>query len=156
MKHPAKLTAREKAEQNLIPQVYDSKTFQDVWEEIRPLLAVSAEVSKGMISLQSIEYVLKTEAAVAFTTVRNSAVELVIVCQLVDYDSYRAARIIACAGKNLAGASKFLDVVEEWAVASGAVEIEGWCRPLMARLTRRLGWQTKFICVSRDLRRKLQ
>ena len=49
-----------------------------------------------------------------------------------------------------------LDALEAWALTFGAVEIEGYCRPAMARLTRRLGWKFKLMIVSRDLRRRLQ
>jgi hypothetical protein len=142
--------------ERLYPQVYGRDNIAVVWEEVEPLLQKSVEVSRGMITLERIKNLLAQEEAVAFCTLRDNKVQAVLVTQIIQYCSYRSARIIACAGRELRGAMEFISVLDAWAMSQGAVEIEGWCRPEMVRLTRRLGWKEKFVCVTRDLRRTLQ
>ncbi len=151
-----KAPALLKPSSRLIPQVYNKSNLSLVWGEVEPMLEKSIEVSQGMITMGVIKMLIDDGRGVVFTTQRDGRIEAALVARVVEYATYNAARIVACAGRNLAEASQFIDVIEEWAFNAGCVEIEGWCRPSMTRLANKLGWKTKVSIVTRDLRRKLQ
>lgn len=140
----------------LQPYVYHPSLIPAVWDELEAMLHRSFEHAKGTIDPKQVYKWLCDEDAVAFATTREGRLEMAMVVMKVDYAQYSVVRIIACAGKNLKGAMNFVYALEAWALTQGCVELEAWCRPAMVRLTRRLGWEPKFMIVSRDLRRKLQ
>lgn len=125
-------------------------------DDLRPFLELSAKESKGMISASGLERMLLESEAVAFATIREHEIEAVLVLTIVEYDTYKAARVIACAGKSLIEASKFLDALGSWALTMGAIELEAWCRPAVENLLLKLRWEHKVSIVTYDLRRKLQ
>lgn len=137
-------------------RVYDKEGIGFIWPEIEPILERSVEVSKGMIGMDSLESMLAKDEATAFVLLENGRVQAVLVARVIPYNTYNAARIIACAGIDLAGAMEYWDVLESWALLRDCSEIEGWCNPSMARLVGRFGFKTKKHIVTRDLRSKLQ
>jgi hypothetical protein len=140
----------------LTPWVFTQEQIAPSWEELEVFIARSVEKSKGTITVAAIQESLLAGHATAFATARNGKFEAVLVVRIVDYLHYRAARIIACAGKNLREAKPFAESFEAWALTQGAVEIEAFCRPAVSRLLRYFGYEIKFNLVSKDLRRKLQ
>jgi len=136
--------------------VYKSETIPLVWDEMEALLLPGFESAGGMVTSADVYKWLVNRDAVAFATVRDEKIVAVIVVTKVNYSTYSAARIVACAGKGLKEAAKFLDALEAWAFTQGCVEIEGWCSKSMARLARRCGWEEKLTMIYRDIRRKLQ
>lgn len=141
----------------LTPHVFVSEHLPLIWDEIEPMLERSIDVSKGAVTLKGLYNLLSHGEAVTFATLRNNRIELVVVARFVEYPDYRAARIIACAGKGLKEAMKFVHCLETWAFEGGCVEIEGFCHdPRTARLCRQLGFGHKFTAVSKNLRGKLQ
>ena len=126
-----------------------------VWDELESVLAPAFEAGEGILSRRDIYNWLMEDHAVAFSTMKDGKITSVLIVMKVRYSEYSVARIVACAGKNLRGAMKFIDALEAWALTQGCVEIEGWCRASVARLVRPLGWKPKLTIVSRDLRHKL-
>lgn len=135
---------------------YHDEEILDVWEELRPLLERSAEVSYGMLTVEATQELILKHGAVVFATVRDNQFEAAIVVQKISYSTYAVARIIACAGRNLEEFMQEIDALEAWALANDCVEIEAWCRASMMRLVRRFSFHPKVMIVTRDLRRKLQ
>lgn len=140
----------------LEPIRYTPEMIPHVWGALAPMLERSLRHARGTMVLDEFREMLLDGSATCFATVKEARIELMLVILPVDYATYRVARILACSGKGLKEASQFLDALEAWALTQGCVEIEGWCRPAMVRLTQRLGWQPKFTIVSRNLRGKLQ
>lgn len=136
--------------------VYDKDSLIFVWDEMRPMLERCIEVTRGMLTMELMEVRLSNGEWTAFAVLYNGSLESVLVVGTVEYSSYRAARILACAGKNLHEAMKYFDVLEAWALKNNCQEIEGWCEPSMVKLVRRFGFSTKKVIVSRNLRSKLQ
>ena len=141
---------------SLKPYVYLAEQIPLAWEALEPFMQRAVAAGRGEITVEVIYQMLVNQEALAFVTLEGDKVEAMLVVRLIDYSTYRAARIIACSGRRLAEAMQFIDALEAWALTQGAVEIEAWCRPAMTRLVRRFGWQPKLAIVSRDLRRKLQ
>lgn len=152
----ALLTRRPDSAQPLLPYVISTVKIPAYWDSIEPFIARSVEHSNGQVTCEQIRDMLETAQATAFLTMRGQKIIAVLVVRLAYYASYTSARIIACAGSELKAAHKFIDCIEAWALTQGAVELEGWCRPAMIRLTQRMGWTVKTTIVARDLRRKLQ
>lgn len=140
----------------LTPYLYTPEIIPAVWDEMEAMLQPSFQHAKGTLDPKQIYQWLCDETAVAFATTRYNRLVMLMIVMKVDYASYSALRIIACAGKELRGAMEHIHVLEAWALTRGCLELEAWCRPAMVRLTRRLGWEPKFTIVSRDLRRTLQ
>lgn len=139
----------------LVPFRYEPDAIPLAWEELEPFIERSIEESFGMLTTKLIYEMLVRDQATAFATIRDGAIECVLILMMIDYTTYRSARIIALGGKNLKAAYKFVDALEAWAFIQGAVEIEGWCRPSMERLVRRLGWHKRVSIVVRDMRSKM-
>ena len=154
--NPLPLVRPSKESRGLKPYVYTAEIIPAVWDEMEAMLERAFKYNYGMLSKAAIFNWLVDGSATAFATTRDNRLIMVLVVMKVDYAHYSAARIIACAGRELQGAMQFIDALEAWALTQGCVEIEAWCRPAMVRLTRRLGWLPKLTMVSRDLRRKLQ
>lgn len=127
-----------------------------VWEYLEPFIVRSVAKSQGRITVTEIYRELCAGNAMAFGTTTGTELVAVVVVTIVNLDGYRVARILACAGKQLARAMQFFDVLVVWALKHEAVEIEGYCRPSMALLISRMGFKPKFTCMTYDLRSKLQ
>lgn len=140
------------------PFMFTSDEVPGVWPEVEPILARCVEISQGMLTLENLYEMLckRYNLATLFITLRDNKVESALILWVVQYGAYRAAQIVAFAGKNLLQCHEYIEVLDTWARKLDCVEIEGWCRPEMARLVRRLGWQPKLTMMTRDLRRKLQ
>lgn len=126
------------------------------WGELEPFIQKSVDKSQGMISVARIREMVERREASVFATLCDNRYVAVLVVEVVQYATYRAARIVACAGRDLREAAKFINVLEVWARGYECIEIEGWCRPAMVKLVQRLGWQPKISIVTWDLRRTLQ
>lgn len=137
-------------------RIYQPSEIADNWDELAPFFVKCERVSGGRLTMEKARERLQEGWGVLMSTVFQGKIELVVVVELTEYPGYKAARIVWIAGRNAKEALHFLDALEVWALTYGAVEIEGYCRPAMARLTRRLGWEYKLMIVSRDLRRRLQ
>lgn len=144
------------AKSPLFPHVFEPSQIEAIWPELEPFILASVEKSFGMQTVNQVHDLLLKGHAHAFCTMRDNRLVMVLVVRLIEYATFGAARIIACAGKELKEATQFISALEAWALTQGAVELEGWCRPAVARLVRRLGWRTKVEMVTLDLRRKLQ
>ena len=136
--------------------VFTNEQIPLVWEQIEPFIEKSVEASQGTITTRMIYDMLCEGSAVAIGTADGTEIKLVTVLRRIEYANYSAARIIAMAGTGLREAHRFIEAVEAWAISLDCVELEGWCRPAVTKLLRRLGWKPKFTIVTRDLRRKLQ
>lgn len=137
--------------------IFSADTISIIWGEIEPMLQRSIDITNGMQTIELVKAEIDNKEAVCFAPIRDGKIEAVIVCRVVEYATYRAARIIACAGENLKEAMQFIEAIDAWARSHNCYEIECWCvNPAMARLVRGLGWKPKFTALTRDLRRKLQ
>lgn len=143
-------------ERKLAPYLYTPELILHVWDEMEVLLLPCFEETKGMIDSKSVRRWLLEGHATAFATVENDRMAAVLIIMPVEYVNYKAARVIACGGSDLRGATKFIDALEAWALTQGCVELEAWCRPVVARLIHGFGWEHKLTILCRDLRRKLQ
>jgi hypothetical protein len=141
---------------DLIPWVFKPEQIEGSWPDMEELVQRSVDESKGTVTTEMLKAMLVAGEATAFATARNGRLVAILIVRVIEYATYKAARVIACAGKDLRGASKFADAFEAWALTNGAVEIEAWCRPVMVKLMRRFGYEEKFSIVARDLRRRLQ
>jgi hypothetical protein len=137
--------------------VLDQMAVLVLWDELVPILQRSVEVSQGMMSLGWLEEWAKRGEASVFVTWREGRIESVLVATIAIYPYYRSARIVACAGKNLAeAADKYMDLLHSWALLNDCQEIEGWVLPPLARMAKKFGFRLKRQIVSLDLRSKLQ
>ena len=136
--------------------VYTKDQIPLAWEDLEPFVEKSIDKSFGMMASRQVYEMLCDGSAVAFVTARGNDIQLVAIIRFVQYASYGVGRFIAMAGRDLRGAHLFLPAIEQWAVSMGCVEIEGWCRPAVTKILRRLGWTPKLTLLTRDLRRKLQ
>lgn len=139
-----------------VPVVYRTEDIPAVLDLLDPFLQRSADESFGMADLDYLQKMLLSGNAHAFAMVRQGMPVFVIVVAMVEYATFRSARILACAGENLRGASQYFDALAAWALTQGAVEIEGWCRPSMVRFAKRFGWRPRVQIIIKDLRGKLQ
>lgn len=140
----------------LEPIVFEQSAIPAMWPELEALLLPCIEEANGMLSSASLLQWLLEGWATAFATIKENKVVAVLIIMPVDYATYRCARVVACGGSDLRGATKFIDALEAWALTQGCVELEAWCRPVVARLIHGFGWNQKLIILNRDLRRKLQ
>lgn len=136
--------------------IYRPHEIEGAWSLLEPFIEKCAAISNGRLSVELTKEALINGWACAMATYRGETLELVFIVEIANYPALRVARVIAAAGKNLKEASRFLDALDEWAFSLGAVEIECYCRPAMARLTKRFGWRTMDVRLTRDIRRKLQ
>lgn len=125
-----------------------------MWEQLEPFIERSCKHSRGTITTAVVKEMLCGNRAVCMGTARGNEPVSVFVVQITDYHTYRAATMIAVAGKELREAMEFEYILTEWATALGATELEAWCRPSMARLLRRFGYEPRFTVVSKSLRRR--
>ena len=147
---------RSKDSKELDAKAFTQSEIEKYWEELEPFVQKSIDVSDGDITLDAVKYLLATGSATAFATILNGKFQAVLVVDIVLYSTYRSARILCCAGRKLKEAMKFIGALEVWALSHEAVQIEGWCRPGVVRLVRRLGFIPRRTSVVYDLRRKLQ
>jgi hypothetical protein len=140
----------------LIPWIFKPEQIEGSWADMEELVQRSVDESKGTVTTEMLRQMLVAGEATAFATARNGRLVAILIVRVIEYATYKAARVIACAGKDLRGASKFADAFEAWALTNGAVEIEAWCRPVMVKLMKRFGYDAKFTVVTKDLRRHLQ
>ena len=138
------------------PFVYGRENIPHIWPELEALLLPCFEETKGMLDSASVYEWLTCGWATAFAVVENGRLITALIVMPVDYSTYRCARVVACGGTDLRGATRFIDALEAWALTQGCVELEAWCRPVVARLIHGFGWNQKLIILNRDLRRKLQ
>jgi hypothetical protein len=138
------------------PYLIGRELIPEVWDQLEPMIKRSCDRSQGMASVDQILGMLLAGEAVCMGVSENGQPMLVIVATVVQYPVYCAARVIALAGKNLKEAAKHFSVLEDWALSQGAVEIEGWCGPAIARMHYRNGAKHKVSIVTWDLRSKLQ
>lgn len=142
----------------LIPNVMHIGQVPGLWESIEELVQRSVDnTPAGMLTVEVVKRMLFEGDATALYTSRDGEVELLLVVMVVNYSSYKAARVIACAGRDMAEASLFMDVLSCWALTMGCLEVEAWCQnPATVRFVHRAGFKTKTTVVSLDLRGKLQ
>lgn len=141
----------------LSPNIAHPAQIEGLWEEMEPFIQRSVEHSPvGMLTVDSIRQLLLEDHAAVMYTTRDERIVALLVVRKVHYASYCSVRIIACAGRELKEASRFIDVLSAWCLTMGCVELEAWCRPAMVRLLRHFGFRTKITVVSLDLRGKLQ
>lgn len=140
----------------LVPHVFAATEIEAVWPDIEGFIARSVDQSNGTTSVETIFQLLMQQEATMFATLRNGRPELVLVVRLVQYAKFVTARVIAMAGKNLKEAKAFLPALEAWALTQGAIEIEAWSRPAVARLLQHVGMKERSRCMVLNLRGKLQ
>lgn len=140
----------------LLPFVWYKGDAMLHWDRYEHLVVDSVAHSKGTLTVAGVAEALQNGSACAMGTERNGEVVMILVARIVEYETFNSARIVAMAGRNLREAHKFMHLLEEWAFAQGAVELEGWCRPAVQRLLQRMGWKHKFSIMTYDLRRRLQ
>jgi hypothetical protein len=88
---------------------------------------------------------------------RDNRIQFVMVTEFVQYPQYKSVRVVLLAGRLLKRISKqFSQAFEEYAFNHGAVEIEGWVAPGMARFLQHLGFSATYTVVRKSLRGKLQ
>lgn len=127
-----------------------------LWELLEPLFDRSVRVSQGTMSLEGLRMSLLKGHVQGIVVLDGDSILSVFAARIIEYETYRACRIIAAAGIRMREAMERLEILTTWALAHDAVEVEGWCRPGMARLLRRYKFRTKFELVSLDIRRTLQ
>lgn len=142
--------------EQLAARVYRPDEIEGAWSLLEPFIERCAKISNGRLSVELTKVALLNGWACAMATCRRERLELVLVVEIVNYPALTVARVVAIAGKSLKESARFLDALDAWAFTLGAVEIECYCRPAMARLIRRFGWRAEDIRLTRDLRRKLQ
>lgn len=140
----------------LEPAIYSAESIPHIWEWLSPFIQSSLRYAQGTMTLEEFRLLLERGEATCFATVREGQPVLVLVIIPVSYATYKVARVIALAGREVKAAMQFFDALEAWALTQGCVEIEGWCRPAMVKFTRALGFKQKFAIISRDLRGRLQ
>ena len=140
----------------LEPFVYSKEAIPEIWPEMEELLSTCFEETKGMLDSKTTYEWLLEGYATAFATIQENKMIAVLIVMPVQYSAFRSARVIACGGGDLRMATKFIDALEAWALMQGCVELEAWCRPVVARLIHGFGWEHKHTVLYRDLRRKLQ
>jgi hypothetical protein len=141
----------------LFPLILWKGEVLERWEELEPLIVRSCKHSQGSMSVEWVKKALLNGEAICMCTVENHEIVFATVTEIVNYPKYRVAVITAAAGSRAEESwHRFSHILEEWAFSMGALEIQAYTRPAMARLLRRLGFQPKFTIVSKDLRRRLQ
>lgn len=147
-------TSSDKSE--LQARVYRPDEIEGAWSLLEPFIERCTRISNGRLSTELTKVALLNGWACAMATYRGEKLELVLVVEIVNYPALTVARVVAIAGRGLKESARFLDALDAWAFTLGAVEIECYCRPAMARLIRRFGWRTEDVRLTRNLRRKLQ
>lgn len=142
--------------QGLNAFVLHSEEVEVLWPLLETFYARSIRMSKGTMSLASLQQQLFSKQAVAIVMLDNDTIVAAFAGRVVEYDSYRAFRITAAAGFQMKEALARIDVLITWALKQGVTELEGWCRPAMVRLLRPAGFKPKFTIVTLDIRRKMQ
>jgi len=140
----------------LYPFVLIKDEAETHWDTLEPFIERSVRHSRGMVTVEGIRQMLFAGDACVIGTAMNNEIQAVTVCSITNYATYRAATIIAAAGKDLKAAMAFFHIIEGWALACGCSEVEAWCRPSVARLLRKYRWRQTYEILTIDLRRKLQ
>lgn len=136
--------------------VYSPEDIPFAWDLLEPFFQQAVDISEGRVSLSQIKGRLLEGSLTAFATCRKDQLELVWTAEISHYPSTTVARVFSLSGKNFKEAYRFIDALEAWALVQGAVALEAYCQPVMARLLRRFGWMHKYAIVTRDLRRRMQ
>lgn len=140
----------------MVPYMIAPDLIPEVWNRLEPMIRRSCEESQGMASVDQILGMLMNGDAVCMGVGEEGEPRLLIVATIVQYPQYRAVRIIALSGSKLRESMQHFSVLEDWALSQGAIEIEGWCKPAVARMHARNGAKPKVTIMSWDLRGKLQ
>lgn len=140
----------------LYPRVLVPDEVLYYWNDMEPFIERCARVSEGMLEAKATQDMLLAGVATAFMTLNDVGLVALFIARIVDYPTYRSARVISASGNDLKGAMKFFFLLENWAFEQGATQIEGWCRPGMVRLLRRFGFDKKLSLVTLSLKRNLQ
>lgn len=137
---------------------FDADQISGAWPELEELLYPAWKKSRGEVSMEDLRMLLEAGRVQAMCTVRHGAMELALVTEFVQYPQYKSVRIMFLGGKNLARASqKFLPAFIQWALANGAVEIEGWApEKILTCFYNMLGFETVYTVNRMNLRGKLQ
>lgn len=138
--------------------LFEPEQIDAAWPDILPFIAKGLRFCRGEISTRNIYNFLLAGSMYAFAYVSEERINLVMTVEFVQYPQFHSARIVTLAGKGLKQAAGFMNDFENWCLLHGAVEIEAWVRPSIARLfhSQRLSFDPVYICVSRNLRSKLQ
>lgn len=139
------------------PVVPDHNEVLAHWPEMEPFVRKCAQKSLGMLDVAEVHALLWQGKAQSFLLFKDGALVLVVVAQIFQYPTYSSGRVVALAGSHLKQAwEQFSDALVAWALTHNATELEGWCRPCMARLLQRLNFRPKYHVMTLDLRSKLQ
>lgn len=139
----------------LVPYQFDAELAPSIWPKILPLVEASVRASGGTITVEEIKDDLFKGRAVCIGTGDENGPALMSLAAIVQYPTYRAARVLALGGDRLGESMQHISVLEDWALMQGCVEIEGWCDPTQGRLMRKLGWKHARSKMVWDLRRRL-
>lgn len=136
---------------------FEPEQIPAAWPELEPHVLKALESSRGELRAEHVyEYLLRGHMH-AFVTVRNNIIELVVVCEFVQYPCVKKVNVVTLAGRGVRSAERFMQHFETWAFENGAVEITGLVPEGRghARLYRRLGFHTAYRVVIKDLRGRL-
>lgn len=140
---------------SMVPYLFDAQLAPSIWPKILPLVEESVRQSSGSITVEQIRNDLFSGTAVCIGTGDENGPALMSIVKVVQYPTYKAARVIALGGRRLDASMQHIAVLEDWALFQGCVEIEGWCDPPQGRLMRKLGWRHKRSLMTWDLRRRM-
>lgn len=147
------------ASSGLSPRAYSPGDAMANWDLLEPYVEKSLRWARGTITTPQLKQMVADGVATAFAMIEEDGTPaMALIATIVQYQTYRAARVLACAGNKLEIAAQYAEVLEMWAYSLGASELEAWCRPAMVRLLARepFNFEFRFTIVSRSLRRYMQ
>lgn len=125
------------------------------FDQAAPLLQKALKYADGELTVWDIKRLIGKGLMQLWLGVQQGEVETVMVTEIADYPAKRIVRVVALAGR-ISPYLHVFEMIKEWAVVNGAVELEAWCRPAMSRLLRRYGFSKRHEIVRCDLRRYWQ
>lgn len=158
MSTPTTTAPGTNSDSNYTAWAFEPGQIPHAWEELEPFVNEALKHGRGELNANTVYRLLCKGAFYAFTTSRDNRIELVVICEIVQYPLVRKVHVVLLAGRGVVAAQKFMLAFEDWATANGAVEITGYVPEGRghARLYSRLGFHTAYRVVLKDLRRKLQ
>lgn len=125
------------------------------FDQAAPLIAKALKYADGELTVWDVKKLVQEGLMQLWIGYDGDEAETVMVTEISLFPAKKVVRVVALAGR-IAPYLHVWELVKEWAVMNGAVEIEAWCRPAMTRLLRRYGFTKRYEVVRCDLRRYLQ
>jgi hypothetical protein len=120
------------------------------WEQIAPLLAPALEHAVlGEITLDDIKALALARCMYVGIYEVDGAPVLAMAFEFKHYPRIMTVNIVALGGTHLDQvAQRFFDGFKEWVARAGARHIEALCRPAIARLLKKYGFQNTYEKIS--------